>query len=554
MSQILTNLIKKDLIESNLKKNSSSKSAVKALQTSLYEIGFGKELNWKKFGADGGFGNSTAAAVKAFASKLNIESTGEQVSSEMANKIVKLQEVAGGLRAIKKALDKNDFSSLKRGSSNKTAVSGLQRVLNMLGFGQQLNWEKFGADGDYGGSTTAAVAALGKGEGIPTDGTQLNAALATKILESFTPLLGDQWEEAKSISPLATKRRGTPQFYRLFPKGDRDFKGIKATREKAEAEFYRDSKSDPKETRTYRYTFESGCHEIPGETLDVSYHAVKKLNSNNQQISSFCYPVDHEHNNPKDQIVLHFTAGQTLGDIKTLTQEDYHVSTAYILGRDGAIYRLFSPEQWAYHLGDTGFSPRKLFESRSIGIEISNYGWLEEDGLGNLNFASGSLFCSLEDTDAYVKLKKPYRGKTYFAAYTSDQYESLIVLLRYLTKQYNIEKKFLSAPTELVDSGNWEAIPRFSKFKNQGEADAFRGICSHVNYRNNGKWDLGPFFDWERVIAGTTADTFTPNMSRSFSLKAPMRTEEELLMEASKLDYGNQDTDKYGPNGPEVDI
>ena len=28
----------------------------------------------------------------------------------------------------------------------------------------------------------------------------------------------------------------------------------------------------------------------------------------------------------------------------------------------------------------------------------------------------------------------------------------------------------------------------------------FRGVTSHVNYRPTGKWDIGPAFDWERLI------------------------------------------------------
>jgi len=48
-------------------------------------------------------------------------------------------------------------SHLKRRSGNKDAVGALQTILYELGFGNELNWQKYGADGDYGGGTTRAV-------------------------------------------------------------------------------------------------------------------------------------------------------------------------------------------------------------------------------------------------------------------------------------------------------------------------------------------------------------------------------------------------------------
>jgi N-acetylmuramoyl-L-alanine amidase len=38
----------------------------------------------------------------------------------------------------------------------------------------------------------------------------------------------------------------------------------------------------------------------------------------------------------------------------------------------------------------------------------------------------------------------------------------------------------------------------------------FRGIVSHINYRESGKWDIGHAFDWNRVIHGVQADEFIP--------------------------------------------
>jgi hypothetical protein len=47
-------------------------------------------------------------------------------------------------------------TSLRRGSPAKYAIAALQTLLHWLGFDQNLKWDKFGADGDYGKSTAAA--------------------------------------------------------------------------------------------------------------------------------------------------------------------------------------------------------------------------------------------------------------------------------------------------------------------------------------------------------------------------------------------------------------
>src|SRR5215218_5993909 len=87
--------------------------------------------------------------------------------------------------------------------------------------------------------------------------------------------------------------------------------------------------------------------------------------------------------NPKKRIVLHYTAGRLESDMSTLTQTNQHISVPYVIGRDGTIYQLFSPKQWSGHigkgLGNEGTANAQ--DKSSIGIEISNYGFLiERDG------------------------------------------------------------------------------------------------------------------------------------------------------------------------------
>ncbi len=85
---------------------------------------------------------------------------------------------------------------------------------------------------------------------------------------------------------------------------------------------------------------------------------------------------------PKDQIVLHHTAGNLQGDLGALTKKNWHVSVAFLIARDGTIYQLHPADRWSHHLGPDALGGNKKRSSRSIGIELSNYGWLDKKGKG----------------------------------------------------------------------------------------------------------------------------------------------------------------------------
>ena len=189
----------------------------------------------------------------------------------------------------------------------------------------------------------------------------------------------------------------------------------------------------------------------------------------------------------KDQIVLHCTMGYLGGDIATLTKSNYHVSVPFVLGRNGTIYNLFPSFYWSYHLGPGAIGGNKYRSRRTIGIEISNIGPLTLQG-EKLNTDYRDTYCTSDQQTYY--LEQSYRGYEYFATFTDGQYDSLILLLRYLTSRYRIPRKFLS-PTRRFEAGSF--------------VKDFRGIVSHVNYRAQGKVDIGPAFEWDRLIAGVQA-------------------------------------------------
>lgn len=193
---------------------------------------------------------------------------------------------------------------------------------------------------------------------------------------------------------------------------------------------------------------------------------------------------------PKERIVLHFTAGYLKGDIATLTTIGNHVSVPFVIARDGTIYNLWPSRYWSYHLGAGAQGGNTQMSKTSIGIEISNIGWLRRTG-GDLvtYFRNDDVYCSLDETRFYGQVP-PYRGQSYFATFTDQQYDSAARLVRYLSANYGIPPVFLD------DAERFDVVDAIA---------SFRGITSHVNYRPTDKWDIGPACEWDRLIAAVAA-------------------------------------------------
>jgi len=176
--------------------------------------------------------------------------------------------------------------------------------------------------------------------------------------------------------------------------------------------------------------------------------------------------------------------GYLKGDIAKLTTPAEHVSVPFVIGRNGTIYNLFYSGFWSYHLGPGAIGGNQSRSEATIGIEISNIGHLTPTNQGMKHWNEG-IYCDTNQSQYFKQTS--FHGFNYFASYTNAQYESLILLLRYLTARYNISRNIL---------------PLDFRYITFDEIVGFNGIVSHVNYRTSGKEDIGPAFDWERVIAG----------------------------------------------------
>lgn len=217
MSQEFQSLLQQDNLSEILKKQSNAKTEVTLLQNSLYQLGFAEALKWEQFGADGDFGNATAAALSLFGTENQLPFDGEKVSRPLAKAIAEKLTNIDHLRLLNSVLATGTpESSLFHKSNASEGIVALQTILNDLGYEEQLNWSKWGADGDYGGSTTAAVQAFATSQSISSDGKKVSKDLLEAIVSKASSGLGPQWTEVAQASANSRRRIVLPSGFKSF--------------------------------------------------------------------------------------------------------------------------------------------------------------------------------------------------------------------------------------------------------------------------------------------------------------------------------------------------
>lgn len=248
-----------------------------------------------------------------------------------------------------------------------------------------------------------------------------------------------------------------------------------------EADFF----TNKRDSGGVKFTLEEKSVGIKNSTEVMNYVACSREDG----VTSFYYDEQFA----KTQIVIHFTQGYLKGDLQALTKVDNHVSTAFLIPRNGKILNLFSSALWSYHLGRGAVGGNGNGGKRTVAIELSNIGYLKRIGDNLVGpYSDTDVYCTISETQHYIKLETPFREYEYYAAFTDEQYDSLTTLLRYLTSQYDIPRAFLPEDKRYI-TGTTADVP------------SFKGITSHINYRTEDKWDFGPAFDWDRLISGVQA-------------------------------------------------
>ena len=219
--ETLKKLIDEDTIATTLRQGSPARHAIAALQTLLHWLGFDRQLKWEQFGADSDYGKATTAAVAEFAKRNGSTANGKRVTSVLAKKILARYDSLEELKQLADDVEKERIERYyKKGGSDRVRIASLQTLLNELGFDEELKWKKYGADGNYGRSTSAAVAALGQREGVEGNGNALSMLLAERVVSQLSSHYGDDWDDPShkrtpapgSLSIKSVKRKNNRQY------------------------------------------------------------------------------------------------------------------------------------------------------------------------------------------------------------------------------------------------------------------------------------------------------------------------------------------------------
>lgn len=185
-------------------------------------------------------------------------------------------------------------------------------------------------------------------------------------------------------------------------------------------------------------------------------------------------------------IFLHHTAGWD-NPYKTIdfwaSDSRGRIATEFVIGGesvkgnrnkyDGEIVQSFPSDNYAWHLGKNGNS---YMHKNSIGIELCNFGWIE----------NGRTWAGTKvNTEQIVKLKNPFRGHCYWHKYSDKQIKSLESLLKYLGDREDID----------IRNGLPQLIRKKGALAFEWNSDAYygkvKGVFSHTNIRKD-KWDIFP--------------------------------------------------------------
>lgn len=187
--------LKQGDISKTLFQGSTDKDMVRELQKVLFELGFKRELQFDNFEADGNYGPATVNAVAAFAKKNNLAGDGTSVSNALAKLILQRHAFLPEMYLLW-SIHNSDLRTKKFISKGtKMSVTAVQLMLHERGYDKQLNFAKFGADGDYGKSTREAMVAYAKDNGIESDGDLLTRPLMDLMLKDINAFYGSNWSD-----------------------------------------------------------------------------------------------------------------------------------------------------------------------------------------------------------------------------------------------------------------------------------------------------------------------------------------------------------------------
>ena len=187
LHQEFSSLLEAKKTESTLKKGAKGPS-VETLQRMLYEMGFGGELRWQEFGADGDYGGATTTAVQAFAVKNGLEHDGLAISLEIGARILERFLLLPGIKRLHKALKNEKLpEAFPLDGEEEHSLAPLLQSLGVAADSEKL-----------------ALKTFAQQHHVPFDGSQLSAPLARKLLDELSALYGDGLPALLSAAPASS--------------------------------------------------------------------------------------------------------------------------------------------------------------------------------------------------------------------------------------------------------------------------------------------------------------------------------------------------------------
>lgn len=145
-----------------------------------------------------------------------------------------------------------------------------------------------------------------------------------------------------------------------------------------------------------------------------------------------------------DAIIIHYTAGASgNATVKLFAAKTSKTSAHFVVSEDGTITQMVDLNRKAYHAGTSSYNGRSSYNNFSIGIEISNPGYLQK--------IDGKYYTWWEvkkDKKTATPEDKVYVGKhrnavttmTYWYKYTDEQIKAVKELCQAICKAYDIKE------------------------------------------------------------------------------------------------------------------
>lgn len=184
----LYNLLRTNSVSRYLSRRTNNKY-VSTLRQLLNELGFSRELQWSRLGADFNYGEETVLAVRAFAQKNKFDSGGIAVTPTMAIRMIQRYEMIEGISLLQQGLEQNKLGSLfKPLDPNNYGTQQLEIMLQSLNF--------------YESDIPETLRQYALSQNLFfEDGTRMTDPLGRALLADLLPTYGDEFRLQSSAPP-----------------------------------------------------------------------------------------------------------------------------------------------------------------------------------------------------------------------------------------------------------------------------------------------------------------------------------------------------------------